>query len=260
MIKFIASDLDGTILQNKAQFVDEKTMEIISKLVGKGMLFAPASGRQLESLKKLFAPVCQDLVYISENGALVKYKDTIINKMPIDRKLAMEIIKDVDEFPNCELLVSGQHFAYIKPKTEFFLNRMTKVVNYETIQVNDFEEIDEDIIKVAICDVSGIVHSQEHFLSKWSDRASVAVSGELFLDITAKGVNKGVAIEKIQSYFGISKDECMAFGDNFNDIEMLERVTHSYAMENSVDEIKKHANNVTDLVRNVLEELYQKQY
>ena len=45
MIKFIASDLDGTILQNKAQHVDDTTMQVIRQLVDKDMLFAPASGR-----------------------------------------------------------------------------------------------------------------------------------------------------------------------------------------------------------------------
>ena len=112
MIKFIASDLDGTILQNKAQHVDDTTMQVIRQLVDKDMLFAPASGRQRESLKKLFAPVADKLVYISENGALVSYKDTIINKMPIERSLAMDMIADIDSIENCEVLASGEHYAY----------------------------------------------------------------------------------------------------------------------------------------------------
>lgn len=255
MIKFIASDLDGTILQNKAQHVDDTTMQVIRQLVDKDMLFAPASGRQRESLKKLFAPVADKLVYISENGALVSYKDTIINKMPIERSLAMDMIADIDSIENCEVLASGEHYAYIRPKSELFLNRMTKVVNYETRIVKSFDEIDEDIIKVSVCDISGIDNSQKHFHDMWGDKASVAVSGDLFLDLTANGVNKGVGIKKIQEYFGLSADECMAFGDNYNDIEMLESVTHSYAMENAVDEIKRHAANVTPSVESVIRKL-----
>ena len=54
--------------------------------------------------------------------------------------------------------------------------------------------------------------------------------------------------------FGLLPDECMAFGDNFNDIQMLESVTHSYAMQNAVDEIKTHAAYVTDSVEKVLRE------
>lgn len=252
MIKFIASDLDGTILQNKAQHVDESTLAVIGRLVGSGILFAPASGRQLESLKKLFAPYADSLVYISENGALVKYKDMIISKTPIERKLALDMIADVESLENCELLVSGEHFAYICPKTDAFRHRMTKVVNYETIELTSFEDIDEDIIKVAVCNLTGIDNSKDHIFAKWADKAKVAVSGEIFLDITDKAANKGAAVKKIQEYFGLEPDECMAFGDNFNDIEMLESVTHSYAMQNAVDEIKMHAANVTDSVERVL--------
>jgi hypothetical protein len=255
MIKFIASDLDGTILQNKAQSVDDETLGLIGRLLDKGVLFAPASGRQIESLRKLFDPVADRLVYISENGAYVKYGEHVINKMAIDRKLALEMMQDVDDTPDCEFLVSGEHYAYIRPKTEFFRNRMTRVVNYETITIESFEDIQEDIIKVAVCDVSGIVHSKEHFYEKWGSVASVAVSGELFLDMTAPGVNKGEAIRKIREYFGLGFDECMAFGDNYNDVEMLENVGYSYAMDNAADEIKGHARFCTGLVKDVLKTL-----
>ncbi len=252
MIQLIASDLDGTILQNGAQHVEPSTIEVIEKLVDRGIVFAPASGRQLESLKKLFAPVADRLAYISENGALVTYQNEIISKIPIARTLAMDIIEDVYVQENCEVLASGEHYAYIRPKSEFFRNRMTKVVNYETIEVGSFEEIEEDLIKIAVCDISGIEHSQDHFLKKWGDKASVAVSGSLFLDITAKGVNKGVGIERLAQHFGYTADECMAFGDNFNDVQMLDHVTHSYVMQNAVEEIQRHGAHTTDSVERVL--------
>ena len=47
MVKFVASDLDGTLLLNEAQSVDESTIQYINKLVDKGVIFAPASGRQI---------------------------------------------------------------------------------------------------------------------------------------------------------------------------------------------------------------------
>ena len=118
MVKLIASDLDGTILRKGAQSVEPSTIKAIEQLVNKGMYFAPASGRQIVSLKRLFEPVSDKLVYIAENGALCEYKGEVIAKTPMDRKLALEIIEDVYEQPDCEVLISGQHTAYIKPKTE----------------------------------------------------------------------------------------------------------------------------------------------
>ena len=125
MVKFVASDLDGTLLLNGAQSVDESAIQYINKLVDKGVIFAPASGRQITSLKRLFGAVSDKLAYIAENGALVEYKGETIGKTAMDRKLALEIIEDVIEQPNCEVLVSGEHTAYIKPKSQEYYYRMT---------------------------------------------------------------------------------------------------------------------------------------
>lgn len=257
MIKFIASDLDGTILRNGAQSVDASTIEVIKRLLDAGLYFAPASGRQIVSLKRLFEPVSDRLVYISENGALSEYKGEVIAKTPMDRKLAMQIIEDVYEQPDCEVLISGQHTAYIKPKTEEYLYRMTKVVNYKTTLVEKFSDIDEDILKIAVCDLSGIKNSKEHFFNKWEGQASIAVSGELYLDFMESSVTKGKAMRQIQDYFGFSVDECMAFGDNYNDIDMLDAVTYSYVMETAADDIKKHGKYITDWVEKSLRERFK---
>lgn len=257
MVKFIACDLDGTLLLNGAQSVDKSAIQYIDRLVESGVIFAPASGRQITSLKRLFEPISNKLAYIAENGALVEYRGETIGKTPMDRKLALEIIEDVIAQPNCEVLVSGEHTAYIKPKSEEYHYRMTKVVNYHTTLVDKFTDIDEDILKIAVCDMSGIKNSKDHFINKWSDRASVLVSGELYLDFMDSAVNKGRGIEQIQKYFGLKPEECMAFGDNYNDIAMLDKVYYSYVMEKAVEDVKKHGRFVTGWVEGTLREQFK---
>lgn len=257
MIKFVACDLDGTLLLNGAQKVDKTAVECIGKLLDNGIIVAPASGRQITSLKRLFEPVSDRLAYIAENGALVEYQGKTIGKTPMERQFALDIIEDVINQPNCEVLVSGEHTAYIKPKTEEYYYRMTKIVNYHTTLVNDFSEINEDILKIAVCDLSGIRNSKDHFINKWGDKASVLVSGELYLDLMDKSVNKGKGIGQIQEYFGLSKNECMAFGDNYNDIAMLDMVTESYVMEKAVDDVKKHGKYITGWVEGTLRQRFK---
>lgn len=257
MVKFIACDLDGTLLLNGAQSVDESAIQYIDRLVESGVIFAPASGRQITSLKRLFEPISNNLAYIAENGALVEYRGETIGKTPMDRKLALEIIEDVIAQPNCEVLVSGEHTAYIKPKSEEYHYRMTKVINYHTTLVDKFTDIDEDILKIAVCDMSGIKNSKDHFINKWSDRASVLVSGELYLDFMDSAVNKGRGIEQIQKYFGLKPEECMAFGDNYNDIAMLDKVYYSYVMEKAASDVKKHGRFITGWVEGTLREQFK---
>ena len=146
MIKLIASDLDGTILLNGAQSVDASLIKTIDRIVDMGYIFAPASGRQINSLRTLFSSIADKLMYIGENGALVKYKGNTIVKNAMNKDLALEIIEDVMKQPNCEVLISGEDVAYIKPKTKEYYDRMTKIVKYKTKIVDDFSQIQEDIL------------------------------------------------------------------------------------------------------------------
>ena len=64
-------------------------------------------------------------------------------------------------------------------------------------------------------------------------------------------------MRQLQEYFGLSRDECMAFGDNYNDIDMLNSVTYSYVMETAADDIKKHGKYVTYWVEGALRENFK---
>ena len=161
----------------------------------------------------------------------------------------------------CDILIVGE-----KPGSKL---RKAKILGCEIITTNDFKEIleckrknkenfiDEDILKIAVCDLSGINNSKEHFFSRWKGQASIAVSGELYLDFMESSVSKGKAMRQLQEYFGLSRDECMAFGDNYNDIDMLNSVTYSYVMETAADDIKKHGKYVTDWVEGSLRENFK---
>ena len=154
----------------------------------------------------------------------------------------------------CLFPVSKRH---IKPKTEEYYHRMTKIVNYHTTMVSDFSEIQEDILKIAVCDLSGIVNSRDYFFEKWSQKAATVVSGELYLDFMDKKVSKGNAMRQIQEKLNILPQECMAFGDNYNDIEMLDNVLYSYVMEKAVDDVKKHGRYICANVEDTLRKLFE---
>ena len=86
-IKLIASDLDGTLLLNGAQSCDPKLFPLIEQLAEKGVFFVAASGRQYQSLQRLFAPFKDKILYLCENGALVMYMNEVLMKKQFeDRK------------------------------------------------------------------------------------------------------------------------------------------------------------------------------
>ena len=71
MIRLVASDIDGTLLRNGAKTIDPVLFDQIRRLRERGIRFCPASGRQYSSLRRLFAPVADELSYLCENGAVV---------------------------------------------------------------------------------------------------------------------------------------------------------------------------------------------
>ena len=94
-------------------------------------------------------------------------------------------------------------------------------------------------------------------MNKWSDKVQAVISGKQWLDFTAFGVNKGNAIKAIQEKLGIDKTECIAFGDNYNDIEMFEAVGRSFGMSSAVEDIQRRCTDITDCVETELDRILQ---
>ncbi len=120
MLKLIASDLDGTLLQGTRE-ISREAVAMIKKLSEMGILFAAASGRQYPNLRRLFEPVKDDIAYICENGALVVYQGRVLHKDVFDRTLGDEILESILEKESAEALVSGESTCYIQPKKPSFM-------------------------------------------------------------------------------------------------------------------------------------------
>ena len=87
MIKLIASDLDGTLLQNDAQALTPRAIDLISKLCDAGIHFVSASGRQYDNQKRVFDPLKNRISFIAENGSCLLYtspspRDGATSRMP----------------------------------------------------------------------------------------------------------------------------------------------------------------------------------
>lgn len=258
MIKLIASDLDGTLLQNNSQSISPRMLEIIEELHEKGILFVAASGRQYPNLYRLFEPASKYMAFICENGGLVKYQDKVISKNTMDFELGIRLMKDIWSMDGCEVLLSGENTSYLKPKTESYLHRMKDVVKNNVTVVDDLCQVKEDFIKISVYEESGIVSGHgQYFINKWQNELKCTISGHGWLDFTAPTVNKGTAISSLMDKLSIHPSETMAFGDNYNDLEMLSLVEHGYVMENAVEDIKRRYHLRSTLVEDTLTKLLE---
>lgn len=244
MIKLIASDLDGTLLQNGAQSLPEGVIPFIEMLaVEHGILFVAASGRQYPNLVRLFGSASKHMAFICENGSLIFYKDKLLASYPMDKEAALIISHDILSLPGCELQISGEKTCYLIPKDERFVDRMVNHVKNDIKLLSSPEEHPEPYYKISVFEESGIAegHGPE-LLARHKDKAQCTISGKAWLDCVAPGVNKGKALEKLMEHFKITPGECVAFGDNYNDLEMLDSVKYGYVMNNATDTIKSRYN------------------
>ena len=95
MIRLIASDIDGTLLPYGKTELDAELFSLIRRLRERGVIFCPASGRQYHSLRALFAPVCDELTYLCENGAILygpgpEDSAPVLGKTVMERSMALE--------------------------------------------------------------------------------------------------------------------------------------------------------------------------
>ncbi|WP_040213360.1 Cof-type HAD-IIB family hydrolase [Clostridium polynesiense] len=240
MIKLIACDMDGTLLNEKGE-LGRDFFEVFKKIDDLDIKFAVASGRQYHMLFQNFEHIADNLIYIAENGTMVKYKDKEMFSSVIKEEYVEEIIKESREVKDINLILCGKNCAYIDNDDNKILEEAKKYYHHLEI-VDDFSKVTDDIIKIAVMDFNGAQkNSYVFFNTKWRDRLQIKVSGEIWVDIFNKDANKGKAMRMIQKKFNIGKKETMVFGDYFNDLEMFEEAYYSYAMENAPEEVKKHA-------------------
>lgn len=242
MIKLIACDLDGTLLDDKKN-IDPEIYDLLPKLMEKGVRFIAASGRQYPSLEKLFQKQKKDVILLAENGAFVMQDEKELSASVMEKDFVQYCVKKICELPDVAPLVSARYTCYTNNK-EVCKEMSTPKFHYNIRYLENLYDIQEEIIKVSLYDHHEAGASGNSYLKLapvFDDIAEIVISGFACVDIVNKGVSKGAAIERLQKQWGISKEETMAFGDSYNDVEMLQKAKFSFAMKNAEEGVKKHA-------------------
>lgn len=257
MIKLITCDIDGTLLKEFTDPIDPELFDLIEKFYEKGVLFFATSGRQFYNLRQIFDPVKDKIGYIAENGGMVIYKDNVLHKSAIDLELVHSLSKKVLEKEGVELFICGENTTYIMPKTKNSKDLSDAEMQSHTTFIETFDEIEEDIIKISLFCKDGVNNEIiKYFVNEFGEKFQHTVSGHTWYDFMNLNTHKGSAIKILQDAINVSSEETVAFGDNFNDIEMLTDAKYSYAMENAHEEVKKCAKYTCKNVVETLKDIY----
>ncbi|WP_411678922.1 HAD family hydrolase [Clostridium thailandense] len=246
MIKLIATDLDGTLINDYGK-INEKIFSLIELLNKKNIIFAAASGRFYSQLSKNFQKANSNMLFIAHNGALIKYNksDKVLYSNCIrqeDIKKIASLKRDLGE----ELFLAGDDTAYIVNPSQIILDEFK---NCEVIaeKVKSFDELKSPIYKMTYYVKDGVKPEMiEYLKSNINDNLEFVLSGDKWIDIANKGVSKGNAIRILQEKFNIDEKDTMVFGDYYNDLTMFKRAYYSYAMKNAPEDVKEYANFIAE--------------
>lgn len=269
MIKCIASDMDGTLL-NSVQQISEENKQAILKAQAQGVEFVVATGRSYQEATYVLAEAGVNCPIICVNGAEVRSKDgDVISATPISKQLTREVAAKLRE--------QDVYFEVYTNKGAFTVDADKAVSTLVDIIVSANPEVNrEEITYAAGARLrDGLVHMVEDYEILFSDEEyqiykllvfsfdadkleaagkslsafddlAVSASGRENLEVTNKKAQKGLALEAFANGKGIPLAETMAIGDNYNDVSMFEKAGRSVAMGNANYEIKSLCDVITD--------------
>lgn len=241
-MKLIVSDLDGTLLNNQ-RVISEETKKILNKLNLKGIDFAFASGRGIESIIPYRNFLGINSYFICNNGASIYDKnENLIYESPIDEE---NVKKLIGYFRENNINFNGFY------KDELFIdncnkNKVVTLENqYKIVELEKMKYFPKMIKLIIKGNEDFIISLKKEMVNLFSEFLDITISHPTCLDIVSIKATKGNGIKFISKELNISTSDIMAFGDGGNDLDMLKTVGHPVIMENSTSELKNSIKNQT---------------
>ena len=253
--KLLVIDVDGTLL-GRDGVISVENSEAIAQACDLGIKVSLSTGRTLQSGLKVVNQLPLDGYHIFFDGALVT--DPKQNKEVYVQLISKPLVQEAVEFARLNDINLELYSA-----TRYFIERETWASDirrqYFGIQptLTDFTDIweREKIIKGTVAVSSAEERAKADSLCRrfagnldnlnFSWTATPAYPNVDFVNIVARGVSKGRALEALASYLAVPLAEVMAIGDERNDVSLLATAGLAVAMDNAVAEVKAVADYVT---------------
>ncbi len=241
MIKLIASDMDGTLLDENSQ-VPEETYELVRALKKEGIHFVVSSGRRYDTLSEFFAPIKDEIDYVASNGTQVYVGGEVLDREVYSHAAIKRLEKVIKKFDCLHLVLFDRKNSYLLDDYDVYEREIDKDLP-NAHRIYEAPSPDVSIIKADVyCSCKEHLMDMTYALTReLGDEFVFAPSGQAWIDPIQRGVNKATGIKQVMDYYNVDASEVMAFGDAMNDYEILRMVGESRAMGNARYAIKQIA-------------------
>ncbi|PEC22831.1 HAD family hydrolase [Bacillus cereus] len=232
MRKVIISDLDGTLLRSD-KTIPEKSINILRECKNKGDELIFATARPPRSINQYIPSVLKNEIVICYNGALVLKGNDVLYEMEISKKIILEIIKIGKKYNLHQICLEINDKLYSNfDVTDYFGNVPCEVMDVSEL---NFEKAS----KVIVCTKGSI--NKELTKELPIECSAVITDDGTLCQIMHAEVSKWNSIQRVLQHLNRDASEVIAFGDDYNDMEMIEKCGIGVAMSNAVEELKSVA-------------------
>lgn len=245
MYRLIATDVDGTLLDNDSR-ITEYNRKALLECKKKGIGVILATGKSIDSILYLIKDLGLKLPQITLNGSVIVGPGSeIINSSKIDPGYYLEVIKIIKNsgYPPVVALDNGKlYLESHHPDLKHLGDIGEKFIKVDSIETECFVRNTVDIY-VPIEQSDPL---DKALREKYSGKLQIIRSGRYFFDILNRKATKGNALLSVIGPMGIKREEVAVFGDSPNDLSMFAVAGLKVAVKNSYPEILKKADIVTD--------------
>ncbi|MDD3026858.1 MAG: HAD family hydrolase [Erysipelotrichaceae bacterium] len=253
MKKVIFTDLDETLLIN--HHVPKENQEAIQKAKDKGVKVIPCTGRAFGMIKEITQEMGIDGVEgeyaICFNGGLIMdlSDDSILHYRPMSFDLIKPIFENGVAQGLCILIFALDKVFIFNPLESEIQRKIAQKADFEVLEVGDFRRLKElELSKIlyvneekqALDEAIGTLEKNVR------DNVAISYSSNRYAEFNPAGVDKGWAIHYLCEKLGISVEDTIGVGDNYNDIKMIEATGLGVYMANAPHELAIKGDYVTE--------------
>jgi hypothetical protein len=262
MIRLLAIDIDGTLLDSRGRLPDAHRHALVDASA-RGIEVALATGRSFHFTQPIADLLPIPLTLIVNNGALVKDRSGVsVMRHLLDRDVAHRVLADTHVHRESVAIMFDrpighdmrqmiyEHMDWSHPNRRGYFEKNKAFIAQSAVPLA--ETLTEDPIQVMF---NGGVEPMRALVAALrampiADRFSVAVTEYekrdfTLIDVNGAGCSKGSTLARWAAARGLTRDEVMAVGDNLNDVEMLDFAGTAVVMGNATDAIKARGYRVT---------------
>lgn len=253
-IKLAVFDVDGTILNDSHQ-LEEEVAASLRNISNKGVTVALATGRSMYTVKHIRESIDSKMPLILLNGGWVHNSATEEDwlSLNLDNKIAMKAIEFLREWGFEYIVQKGipeAHIFYYDTMDENNRERAERIGRNEVRcrKVDDIMSVlNEDPAEITILDSDERIAECRNRLAKAGLDCRLTYStspfskGYSWLEILHPNAEKGYALKLLADRMGLRREEVLAVGDNYNDMEMIKWAGVGVAVGNAVPELKEAA-------------------